>query len=178
MVIALRIRRSLQRQRVFRDRRNPLDCFSDGQLYEAFRFHRTDLLRLFDDLAADVEYVAPRQGSLPVPMQVLLMLSYITLCPQFVPQCMCICRTTLPSTPPPYGCVFVLRASLVHCLAWSFDRDFIQQSKLTSIFVWMDVAWNLEMILSTLRTAAHLLLPVVILLNAGVANFTSINVLI
>ena len=87
MVIALRIRRSLQRQRVFRDRRNPLDCFSDGQLYEAFRFHRTDLLRLFDDLAADVEYVAPRQGSLPVLMQVLLMLNFITLCPQIVLQC-------------------------------------------------------------------------------------------
>jgi len=71
IIISRRIRRSLRRQCVFRDRRNPLNSFSDGELYEAFRFHRTDLLRLFDDLADEIEYVAPRQGSLPVPMQVL-----------------------------------------------------------------------------------------------------------
>jgi hypothetical protein len=70
VIIARRIRRSLRRQRVFRDRRNPLDSFSDGELYDAFRFHRADLLQLFDDLAVDIEYVATRQGSLPVPMQV------------------------------------------------------------------------------------------------------------
>lgn len=92
VIISRRLRRSLRRQRVFRDRRNPLDSFSDGELYEAFRFHRTELLRLFDDLAIEIEYVAPRHGSLPVPMQVcLLLITFIChfsdFCVQYVSQC-------------------------------------------------------------------------------------------
>ena len=62
-------RRAIRRDRVFRDRRNPLDYFDDDQLYEAFRFRRHAILSLCDELAYDLE-LTRRQGSLSVPMQV------------------------------------------------------------------------------------------------------------
>jgi len=71
IVVSRWIRRSLRRQRVFRDRRNPLDSFSDEDLYAAFRFRRQELLSIIDELRSDIEFTTPRQGSLPSAMQVL-----------------------------------------------------------------------------------------------------------
>ena len=70
-VIVRRIRRSLRRQRVFRDRRNPLDLMDDDELYVAFRFRRHDLLDLCNELVADIELL-PRHGMMPPIMQVML----------------------------------------------------------------------------------------------------------
>lgn len=67
-----RIRRSLKRQRVFRDRRNPLDSMEDNEIYDAFRFRCHELLVICDELVNDVAFDAPRKGSLPSVMQVPL----------------------------------------------------------------------------------------------------------
>ena len=41
-------RRNLKRNRVFRDRRNPLDMYDDVELYDKFRFRRHDILTIVD----------------------------------------------------------------------------------------------------------------------------------
>ena len=47
-------RRSLRRQRVFRDRRCPLETMDDDQLYAFFRFRRAELSALCEEVTEDV----------------------------------------------------------------------------------------------------------------------------
>ena len=60
MVAALRlvhrIRRHLRRERIFRDRLNPLDRYNDDELFRRFRFPRRELLQLIDTFAEDLNY--------------------------------------------------------------------------------------------------------------------------
>ena len=49
-------RRNLTRNRVFRDRKNPLDMYDDGELYDKFTFRRHDILTIVDELLDDLEY--------------------------------------------------------------------------------------------------------------------------
>lgn len=44
-----RLRRSLKRQGVFRDRRNPLDFFSEDELYDVFVFDVTKI-NIYEEL--------------------------------------------------------------------------------------------------------------------------------
>ena len=48
-------RMNLRRNRVFRDRKNPLD------MYDKFRFRRHDILTIVDELRDDLEYPDTRQ---------------------------------------------------------------------------------------------------------------------
>ena len=48
-------RRNLRRNRVFRDRKNPLNMYDDAELYK-FRFCRHDILTIVDELLGDLEY--------------------------------------------------------------------------------------------------------------------------
>ena len=48
-------RRNLRRNRVFRDRKNPLDMYDDVELYDKFRFRRHDILTIVDELLDDLE---------------------------------------------------------------------------------------------------------------------------
>ena len=76
-----RLRRNLRRNRIFRDRRNPLEIFDDTELYSKFRFRRHDILRIVDELRNDLEYPVTRQGSLPAASQVMVALRmYATGC--------------------------------------------------------------------------------------------------
>ena len=67
-------RRNLKRNRVFRDRRNPLDMYDDVELYDKFRFRRHDVLTIVDELRDDLEYPDTRQGPLPATLQVVVAL--------------------------------------------------------------------------------------------------------
>ena len=49
-------RRNLRRNRVFRDRKNPLDMYDDVELYDKFIFRRHDILTIVDELLDDLEY--------------------------------------------------------------------------------------------------------------------------
>ncbi|KAK7502994.1 hypothetical protein BaRGS_00005620 [Batillaria attramentaria] len=69
-------RRNFRRNRVFRDRRNPMDEFTDDKLYKKFRFNRRDILELTDSVADSIEYLAERIGSLTPVLQVLLTLRF------------------------------------------------------------------------------------------------------
>ena len=43
----------LRRNRVFRDRKNPLDMYDDVELYDTFRFGSHDILTIVDELRDD-----------------------------------------------------------------------------------------------------------------------------
>ena len=57
-------RRDLRKQRVFRDRRNPLDYLTDGEIRERYRLPRLYLLQLVELLTCDLE--KPTQRSQPI----------------------------------------------------------------------------------------------------------------
>ena len=64
-------RRALRRERLFRDRNNPLDFYDDVELYNKFRFRRENIFTVIDELADGLRR-ARRLGSLPPSLQVCL----------------------------------------------------------------------------------------------------------
>ena len=52
---------NLRRNRIFRDRSNPLEVFDDEQLFRKFRFDRQEIFGLTDSVNEDIE-VANRMG--------------------------------------------------------------------------------------------------------------------
>ena len=69
-------RRNLKRNRVFRDRKNPLEStmYDDVELYAKFRFRRHDILTIADEMRDDLECPDTRQGPLPATLQVIVAL--------------------------------------------------------------------------------------------------------
>ena len=57
-------RRDLRKQRVFRDRRNPLDYLTDGEIRERYRLSRLYLLKLVQLVSCAFE--KPIQRSKPI----------------------------------------------------------------------------------------------------------------
>ena len=64
----------MKRNRVFRDRKNPLDVYDEVKLYDKFRFRRHDILTTVNELRDDLEYPDTRQGPLPATLQVIVAL--------------------------------------------------------------------------------------------------------
>ncbi|KAK3786040.1 hypothetical protein RRG08_023461 [Elysia crispata] len=75
-----RQRRFLRRNRIFRDRRNPLDVFDDMEMFEKFRFHRENIMTLTEELEPHLIQNGRRGGLLPAILQVCLTLRF------FLPQ--------------------------------------------------------------------------------------------
>ena len=71
-----RHRWNFRRNRVFRDKKNPLDMYDDVELY-MFRFRRHDILAIVDELRDDLEYPDTRQGYLPAALQVIVSLRQV-----------------------------------------------------------------------------------------------------
>ena len=65
-------RRNLRRNRLFQDRKHPLDIYDDVDLYDKFRFRRHDNLTIVDKLRDDLEYPDMRQSSMPATLQVIV----------------------------------------------------------------------------------------------------------
>ena len=51
-----RQRNLLRRNRIFRDRTNPFDTFSDDQLHQKFRFRRHIILNIVDEVAEEIQH--------------------------------------------------------------------------------------------------------------------------
>ena len=51
---------ALRRERIFRDRLNPLDAFDDVNLYNRYRFDRESIMWIVDLLQAQIEHVTRR----------------------------------------------------------------------------------------------------------------------
>lgn len=73
----LQYRRGLRRERVFRDRTNPLDIYNDIELYERFRLPRHRLLELIDELRPYLEHPTRRQNAISAEIQTLVGLRYL-----------------------------------------------------------------------------------------------------
>ncbi|XP_064619460.1 putative nuclease HARBI1 [Lineus longissimus] len=69
-------RRALRRERVFRDRRNPLDIFSDGELLQRYRFSRNGIMFITDLVTPHIEHPTRRSSALLPYQQVLIALQY------------------------------------------------------------------------------------------------------
>ncbi|KAL2102183.1 hypothetical protein ACEWY4_001351 [Coilia grayii] len=68
--------RAFRRERVIRDRSNPLDIYNDEELIERFRFSRRDLFSLIDELSPDLHFTSDRNAALTPTLQVLLTLRF------------------------------------------------------------------------------------------------------
>ena len=73
----------LRRQRVLRDRLNPLDIYDDVDLYMRFRFRRTEIMRITDILANDLRHDTDRNGALS-PSLLFHLSSTQILCHRFI----------------------------------------------------------------------------------------------
>ncbi|XP_056018427.1 putative nuclease HARBI1 isoform X2 [Ostrea edulis] len=70
-------RRQLRRERVFRDRANPLDYLQDVEVVERYRLPRPFIYQLMDVIAEDLKRTTQRSHPLPVSTQVLVTLRYL-----------------------------------------------------------------------------------------------------
>ena len=68
--------RQFRRERIFRDRSNPLDIYTDEELFSRFRFPRNELLALIDEFAQELEFPTRRLGSLSAGMQIMIALRF------------------------------------------------------------------------------------------------------
>ena len=68
ILLRYRQRRPLRRNRIFRDRTNPLHKFNDLELFWQFRFRRADILQMTNELKEELEHLN-RKGALPPVLQ-------------------------------------------------------------------------------------------------------------
>ena len=69
-------RRAIRRNKIFRDRTNPLDVYNDDEIYKKFRFHRQAMLDLTDGVQQHIEHLLARQGLLTNVLQVFITLRF------------------------------------------------------------------------------------------------------
>ena len=69
-------RRAVARERVFRDRNNPLDIFNDVKMLKRYRFTRRGCMHLIDLLAPDIQPSTNRSHAIPASLQVFTALRY------------------------------------------------------------------------------------------------------
>ncbi|XP_070379282.1 putative nuclease HARBI1 [Dermacentor albipictus] len=66
----------LRRERVFRDRTNPLDAFSEEELQRRVRFGRDGIVFFAEFLRSEIEHPTCRSGALSAELQVMLALKF------------------------------------------------------------------------------------------------------
>eukprot|EP00745_Piridium_sociabile_P029425 TRINITY_DN480_c0_g1_i6.p2 TRINITY_DN480_c0_g1~~TRINITY_DN480_c0_g1_i6.p2 ORF type:complete len:103 (-),score=5.00 TRINITY_DN480_c0_g1_i6:435-743(-) len=71
-------RRALGRERVFRNRSNPIDAFDDVELFTKFRFRRAHIISLTDSIQHVIEHPYRLGTLLPVQQVCLALRLYAT----------------------------------------------------------------------------------------------------
>ena len=64
--------KSFRKQRVFRDRTNPLEAYDDREFFDRFRIRKEEMLTLHEELKSKLEYPQPRKGALPAILQLVI----------------------------------------------------------------------------------------------------------
>ena len=64
-VTALQTEKALKRERVFRDRLNPLDSLADIEIVERYRLPRASIYNLCDLLQPDIANISNRSHAIP-----------------------------------------------------------------------------------------------------------------
>ncbi|XP_064641948.1 putative nuclease HARBI1 [Lineus longissimus] len=77
-------RRALRRQRVFRDRLQPLDVYDDVDLHQRYRMTRPVLLEIIDLLAGEIAPATMRSRAVPATLQVCVALRFFATSFQLV----------------------------------------------------------------------------------------------
>lgn len=78
-------RRNLRRERIFRDRSNPLDTLTDNEILRNYRFTRQGIFHLINVFGNELEHPTNRNHSLTAQQQLLVTLRfYATGAPQHV----------------------------------------------------------------------------------------------
>jgi hypothetical protein len=77
VIVAMIIERLLRRERVYRHRVNPLDIFSDSEIFMRYRFSRQGIVFLCNLLNDSIAPVTYRSQSIPVPIQILVTLRFL-----------------------------------------------------------------------------------------------------
>jgi hypothetical protein len=72
----LEVRRAMRRERIFRDRTNPLEIYDDLELIERFRFDRGTILQITQLLQDDLESSNFRDKAIPPLIKVLISLRF------------------------------------------------------------------------------------------------------
>ncbi|XP_046585276.1 putative nuclease HARBI1 [Haliotis rubra] len=70
-------RNTLHIQRTFRDRFNPMEMYSDDQLFERYRFRRSTIFFIVDLISHKLAHPTQRSHSLPPIIQVLIFLQFV-----------------------------------------------------------------------------------------------------
>ena len=69
-------RRAIRRERVFRDRTNPLDSLDEQQLYSRYRFRRNELLEMVQEIKPRIEHRTRRNMAISAENQFLIALRF------------------------------------------------------------------------------------------------------
>ena len=69
--------RAFRRERVFRDRIDPLDNLNDEELYTKYRFSRNGILFLTDLINNDIRNISERSHAIPSHIKVLTALNFL-----------------------------------------------------------------------------------------------------
>ena len=69
--------RALRRERIFRDRTNPLDQWTDRQMYTKYRFSRLACINIIDLLQEQLQHATGRNHALPPSLQVFIALRFL-----------------------------------------------------------------------------------------------------
>uniref|UniRef100_A0A8C6UX78 Putative nuclease HARBI1 n=1 Tax=Neogobius melanostomus TaxID=47308 RepID=A0A8C6UX78_9GOBI len=72
----LNLKRALRRERVLRDRSNPLEMYNESELLERFRFDRATIFEIVGALTPQLQHVTERNGALSPSQQVLIALRF------------------------------------------------------------------------------------------------------
>ena len=75
-LILMENRRAFRRERVFRDRKNPLDEYDDVEMYKKYRFTRFGSLHIIDRVEAHLHHPTQRNHALPASLQVFIALRF------------------------------------------------------------------------------------------------------
>ena len=72
----LQQRQYIRRERVFRDRQNPLDAYNDEEIRERYRLSRQLIMDLYDVIGEDLEPSTNRNHAIPGMLQIFIALRY------------------------------------------------------------------------------------------------------
>ena len=67
---------ALRRERVFRDRCNPLDLYDNHEMFKKYRFTREGIMYIIDMFSNELEHPTKQSRALSAPLQIFIALRF------------------------------------------------------------------------------------------------------
>ena len=74
--LLLLLERARRRERVFRDRTQPLDLYDDVEMLKKYRFTRAGVMEIIDSLGGQLEHPTNRNHAVPPSLQIFVALRF------------------------------------------------------------------------------------------------------